>query len=239
MATQTTQELIDYYADLLIKQYKEKPKAYRTIEMLVEPILMPQAGEIVTDNEGNVVYDNEGQPVFEDYVEPILPVAVQNGFDIETAVGAQLDTLGKYIGASRQGFDFSGAVTLTDDQYRQLLTIVAARYRLTAKCSDIQDFIHKFFDGTLQVFDNKFMHMSYFYLVDVGVNIIAEFFIKMGLLPSPLGVGTAPLIRFFPTRDWFALRDVVNANPNPNTGLNSVGDPQVGTFMSVGDIIQV
>lgn len=61
----TTQELIDYYANLLILQYIGQPRAYATIQALVEPTIMDQ-----------------------------LPITVQNAFDLETAVGAQLDTIG-------------------------------------------------------------------------------------------------------------------------------------------------
>jgi hypothetical protein len=38
----TTQELINYYADLLILQYVGKPRAYATIQTLVTPVIMPQ-----------------------------------------------------------------------------------------------------------------------------------------------------------------------------------------------------
>lgn len=39
----TTQELINYYANLLIIQYRQKPKAYAMIQALVTPVVMPQA----------------------------------------------------------------------------------------------------------------------------------------------------------------------------------------------------
>jgi hypothetical protein len=38
----TDQELIDYYADLLILQYKQKPKAYATIQTIVKNVIMNQ-----------------------------------------------------------------------------------------------------------------------------------------------------------------------------------------------------
>ncbi len=38
----TNQELIDYYADLLVIQYIAKAKAYATIQALVTPVVMPQ-----------------------------------------------------------------------------------------------------------------------------------------------------------------------------------------------------
>ena len=38
----STQDLINYYANLLILQYIGKPKAYATIQTLVNPVVMPQ-----------------------------------------------------------------------------------------------------------------------------------------------------------------------------------------------------
>lgn len=38
----STQDLINYYAGLLIAQYAGKPKAYATIQALVGPVIMPQ-----------------------------------------------------------------------------------------------------------------------------------------------------------------------------------------------------
>ena len=66
------QQLIDYYTNLLIVQYHSKPKAKATIELLVEEALV-----------NNILFD------------------IRDAFDIETAVGAQLDILGKYIGVDR------------------------------------------------------------------------------------------------------------------------------------------
>ena len=54
-------------------------------------------------------------------------MALMAGFDITTAVGAQLDLIGKFMGVKRQGFDFSGAVVLSDTEFRAYLAIVAKR----------------------------------------------------------------------------------------------------------------
>jgi hypothetical protein len=68
----TDQEIIDYYAELLILQYREKPKAFAHIQTLVTPLVMDQ-----------------------------LPKQVEDAFSVENAVGAQLDIIGKYVGVSR------------------------------------------------------------------------------------------------------------------------------------------
>ena len=68
----TGAELIEYYRDLLIIQYNSKPKASGFIRAVLK---------ILT------IYD--------------LIIAVRDGYNIDTAIGKQLDILGKYVGAKR------------------------------------------------------------------------------------------------------------------------------------------
>lgn len=70
------EELIRYFTNLLILQYKNKPKAKATIEALTR----------------NAFSDTTGK---------IFPIEVQNSYDLDTAVGTQLDVLGKYLGKDR------------------------------------------------------------------------------------------------------------------------------------------
>ena len=73
MAAQSTIEsLVAYYVNLLIIQYHNQPKAQAHIALIIDMILMSA-----------VMLD------------------VLNGYDIDTAVGVQLDVLGKYAGVSR------------------------------------------------------------------------------------------------------------------------------------------
>lgn len=66
------QSLIDYYTNLLIIQYNGKPKARAIISLFVEQVLSD-----------GIIFD------------------IQNGFNILTAVGVQLDMLGKLVGVDR------------------------------------------------------------------------------------------------------------------------------------------
>lgn len=79
---------VQYYKDLMLYQHQVQPKATATIALLVR--------QAICD---------------------LLPLAVQNAFDIETAEGAQLDILGKYIGLSRKV-----AVELDRPYYRYALS---------------------------------------------------------------------------------------------------------------------
>ena len=69
-------ELIKYFVNLLILQYRNKPKAKATIETLAE----------------HTFSDSQGK---------IFPLEVQGSYSLDTAVGKQLDTIGKYIGYDR------------------------------------------------------------------------------------------------------------------------------------------
>lgn len=69
------EELLNYYANLLIVQYNGKPKAKATIEMLTK------INYGVTDT-------------------PLL-LQIQNAFDWKTAKGKQLDIIGKWVGITR------------------------------------------------------------------------------------------------------------------------------------------
>ena len=66
------QQLKDYYSNLLIIQYNGKPKAKATIELFVD-----------------LLFAN------------VLILQIQDAFDWKTAVGAQLDIIGKWVGVSR------------------------------------------------------------------------------------------------------------------------------------------
>lgn len=73
MADSTTvQALKDYYVNLLIIQYNLKPKARATIELFV--------GELIASG---------------------IYLDVRDAYNLETAVGAQLDIIGQYVGVDR------------------------------------------------------------------------------------------------------------------------------------------
>ncbi len=192
----TGTDLAAYYSSLLISQYRWKPKAVATIQADAIPWIMPLAAN-----------DN-----------PLL-LAIQNAFNLPTAVGVQLDVLGKYIGAKRQQQCFSGPITLDDDTYRELLFVVAQRRTLRADTASIQAFIVNNFGGDIQVVDAFRMQMVYYYKVQPGVNIVAECFIKMGLLPSPLGVD----LQLYHESDFFGFEEDPSAYGYGDENNSEVG----------------
>lgn len=70
--TATLNNLLDYYANLLIVQYNGKSKAVATVKMIA-----------------NLILAN------------LLILQVRDGFNLKTAVGPQLDIIGKWIGVTR------------------------------------------------------------------------------------------------------------------------------------------
>ena len=192
----TTQEIIDYYADLLIIQYATKPKAYATIQLIIKNIIMDQ-----------------------------LPDQVQNAFNIDDAVGVQLDILGKYAGVSRSVYSFTGPITLDDDDFRTMITVATIKNSFGSSLYEIQDLLNTFFPGTILVFDFRTMRMGYFFDSSVGSLELAEVFVKSGFLPKPMGVQLASLIYGDNIDSFFGYRTYDQAGFN-NTPYNSYDDYQ-------------
>ena len=69
----TNEELINYYTNLLIIQYAGQPNAQATIAAVAR---------------SSMIYE--------------LIRSVENAYNVDTALGPQLDVLGKYVGASRE-----------------------------------------------------------------------------------------------------------------------------------------
>lgn len=193
----TTQNLHLYYAELLILQYIGKPKAYATIQTLCDPVVMDK-----------------------------LPITVQNSYDITTASGVQLDVLGKYVGAFRETFDFSGPVTLTDAEFRILIQIKIVQNNSYSSLADIQNLLHTYFPGVIRVFDGANMHMDYFFDSTFGTERLAEVFVKQGLLPKPMGVQLGALVYAASITNFFGMFDSSFGVLDPSTyGAKGFGDP--------------
>ncbi len=171
----TDQDLIDYYANLLILQYLGKPNAFATIQALVKMVIMNQ-----------------------------LPLAVQGAFDMNgSASGVQLDVLGKYAGVTRTGYNLQGLpITLDDADFFTLIRLAIVTNSAESDLNTIQTILNFFFPNELFVFDHKEMRMSYLIDSSIGTQNLIELFITEGLLPKPMGVQlsapiyTTPLVFF-------------------------------------------
>ena len=203
----TTEELQKYYADLLILQYKTQPKARATIDAIVE--------QAVADG---VLYK------------------VIDGFNIDTAVGKQLDILGKYIGLNRTvkvNIGSTNTNILTDEQYRLLLKLKLISNTNFSSTSQIRSALYQLFPNDIRLFDLR--NMTYEYQLSSTFNDLVNVIIAEELLPSPMGIGV--LIDVVP--DLLKLYgyygyDGLNNNPN---GFSDYTDGFRGRFLSYGDRI--
>lgn len=177
----TPGSLAEYYANLLILQYRTKTKAFTTIEETIKPFVMD-----------------------------LLPSEVQDAFNItgtNTAVGVQLDTIGKYVGVTRSGFGFFGPITLDDTDFLTFIRLAIVRNNAGSSLAGIQNLLHQFFENEILVFDYQNMQMSYMINSSIGSEELLQLFITQGLLPRPMGVGlsvvVAPVIdEFFGMRTY-------------------------------------
>jgi hypothetical protein len=147
------------YQDLLIRQYFDQPNAMAQVEVVAA------IGERIRD-------------LYADFPEQ---------FDPDTAVGTQLDIVGKIVGISRNLPE-----PLSDSDYRFYIRLKIAKNNASAVMSqedrlDLQDVIQFAFNGNGTVYDNQDMSLTLDLFEDVSydqVNTIVEY----DLLPKPQGV---------------------------------------------------
>lgn len=154
---------------------------------------------------------------------PITITVVPN-----TAVGVQLDWLGKYVGVTRSGVGANGqSITLSDPDFILLIRIAIASNNFGSSLSTIQDFLAQFFPGVIFVFDyanTAPMQMSYLIATDAASFNLIQLVLAQDLLPVPMTVQYsvigAPAASVF-----FAWSDYINAGIQPanTTPLNSIG----------------
>lgn len=239
----TNTELFDYYANTLPAQYREQPNAYATIALLAYLALLPQDGGPIYDLDGNIIIDIDLTPVtsLDPNARPILPLAITEAFDIDTAVGQQLDFIAEAIGAKRSGYNLLGQwVTLDEDDYRILLKAVSSRNYLVATTPNIVKFITSFFSGILTVKDDKNMHMTFLYLATLGTVPWAELFITQGFLPRPLAVGISIAnINPYPGVLFYGFRTALSPAPSYVSPVSTISDPLTGHVLTASDFIPV
>jgi len=193
-------ELILYYVNLLILQYKTLPKARAHISALIEQLM---------------IYD--------------LAVKVRDGYNIDTAIGIQLDVLGKYLGNdrivtgtafTRDYFGFTGygdttpftyfpfigygdtvpdvqwrsyaesnqsLYSLNDTEYRFYLKLKLIQNYSNASNKEIDLFLEEFLGDSVIFTDRENMTISYIF--QDNIERLVEIAQSEGLLPKPAAVG--------------------------------------------------
>lgn len=169
----TTAELIAYYVNLLIMQYKGKPKAEAHVDALVSQVVRDQ-----------------------------LIYTIQDSFGLFDAVGKQLDVIGKYAGVQRTSYTFTGQVTLNDDEFRLLISLAIVKNTSFSSLSVIQDLLDVYFQGMIKVFDYSNMRMSYMISSQIASQNLAQVFVAQNLLPVPMAVNEGVTV-YAPDLDVF------------------------------------
>lgn len=196
----TANEIKAYYANLLIMQYLKKPKAYATVAAQVYPALIPTEDGTTT-----------------------LPLKAQDSFNIETAIGIQLDVLGKYVGVSRTIYYYGVPIVLNDSDFRSLIKFAVILNSSDSSLYNIQKLLVQYFGSNILIYDYQNMYMSYFINSSVGTVNLIKAIISQFILPKPMGVQLATTIYAPVINKFFGFRtySLPGVNNNP---LNSYTD---------------
>jgi len=197
----TAEQLVAYYQNLLIIQYKNKPKAIATVGLLSRQVI------------ADLIYSQ-----------------VQDGFDLPTATGKQLEIIGSYVGVYRTlagfapsaisylqlpdyadgptgfgGFaDYSDvtdpvnfwklyssiptAYVMSDGQMSQLIAYVIAVHISDHSNASIDVILQRFFGIYATLTDNGDMTMTYTHDATNDPNLLFAIVNFLELLPQPAGV---------------------------------------------------
>lgn len=189
----------DYYANLLIMQYHNKRKAQETIKASTKAIPDTLIQDII------------------------------NGYDIETAVGAQQDLLGEYLGVDRYYVENGDLVALSDDDYRIILKLKAIANSSDLSHKSLDDSLYSFFGNTVRMDSTGNMEMTYFVPKNKTPVILAA--IQKEVLPRPMGVRCSYIIEY--DKKFFGFCTYGNLNAVYKTGFRDYNDlAKVGEMLT-------
>ncbi len=192
--TQSLESIKEYYANLLILQYKNKPKARQTVQI------------------GCDIYTGNG-----------LLFEFENILDIERAQGYTLDLIGKIVGVPRNvisdtanvefftfekedanGFSTVGNLSkgvfkrsdrnyydrnaLSDKNYRILIKLKAIMNSVRSTWAEMDNMYYSVFGNNLYFENNKDGSITYYYNSDWFDSELWNAIIKLGYLKAPLGI---------------------------------------------------
>lgn len=247
MSRPTLQTIIDYYVNLLIIQYHDKPKAKATIETFIKELFA-----------NNLVFQ------------------LESAFDVDTAIGNQLSILAKYVGTARvlRGYlitgrqyfqigdyvsvadkigvrDYTtprpeGAVytffysvnsnseyTITDEELRFVIKLLIIKNNVKSTWKNIKENIYNFFQE-MDVYDNKDMSLTY--ITGLNLSNIIRLCIAQDYLFRPACVGLKIFSIKFP-RTLFGFKEYTKMTAN--VGFSDYSAQNQGSFLSYDNLIVV
>jgi hypothetical protein len=206
------EEYIEYYRNLLIRQYRSRPRARATLTWAL---------------------DRKAR-MFE------LARQLKSVYDIDSASAEQLTVVGKYVGVERNFDDYG--ILLNDEELRFFVKIkIAANSSLYSE-GVFSEAINALFRGTMTVYNNLDMTLAYWLHRPVPQRIVEVLRADRNILPAPatmnvnyildntsdvlfgfcsIRAGTAAIL-YFPSIIGFS-------------GLSLARE---GTFLDIGSIIQ-
>lgn len=191
-------EIDEYYANLLIMQYHSKRKARDTIKSSSASIPDTLIQEVI------------------------------NGYNLNTAVGEQLDTLGIYIGTDRYYIDNGSMVALSDEDYRIILKLKAIANSSNLSHKSLDDSLYDFFSNTVRMDSEGNMEMTYFVPKNKTPVILAA--IQKEVLPRPMGVRCSYIIEY--DKKFFGFCTYDNQTAIYKTGFRTYNNPN-----KVGEVL--
>ncbi len=129
-----------------------------------------------------------------------LPLAVQDAFNLisingsKTAVGVQLDILGKYAGVKRTVNTKTKTVNLDDTDFLTLIKFAIVKNNSGSSLYTIEKNLNMFFPGDFIVTDFKTMNMSFIFGSSLGSSDLFLALIAEDLLPVPMAVGYSAIV---------------------------------------------
>lgn len=241
--TQDIQDVKTYYADLLILQYRNKPKARETIKI------------------GADIYLGDGV-IFQ----------LQDILDIDKAEGAQLDIIGKildcprvvqgiyndmiffqfYDGPDSVGFSTVGnpqggnfrtiqnynqsEYSLPDDDYRFLLKFKSAVNVMRGSERGIDDALWNVFQGDVLLKNNHNLTITYFVSAERTLAALAAK--QLGYYRAPEGVGANYVLRVPSPSQIFGFnrKGIINKTV---VGFSTKDKRQTGTWLTKENLISL
>ena len=173
-------------------QYRNKPKALATIELMV--------GILLQDD---------------------ILLKVLDGFNPETAVGKQLDIMGKWIGIDR----FYSGGQLDDEEYRRILEFKSISNATDMSPFSIDNLLFDFFGNDIICSSEENLRIYYF--IEESILDLALILLETKVLPKPLGIRLVGLIK---NEIWFGLSNYDTFLEN--IPLNVVGLATYDNFLT-------
>lgn len=158
--------------------------------------------------------EHKGQPNLEAWLTAVLGTCddaqdllteLVSDFDIDSAIGLQLDAIGSVLGISRT-LDFtpvSGSSVLSDDNYRFVLKAKIMGNQWDGTRLAYEAMVVKILCGKAVLVDNSNMTLDVALILDASTTYLAELLQNGYLLPTPAGVKVNFAAPLKATWDWY------------------------------------